>query len=200
SLDPETGRPDVDPAHKPGTGKRADFCPNAHGGKNWPPIAFSPKTRMIYIPANNNICGSNMGTQVQYTPGRPFVGIGGSQPFTVPGADHSEKFKPGTLTPASVYGRTTTQRARTGVRCWLLPVDWCSAAGPVIASSMHSMHPPANCSGSFPPIQEFWRRPHHLPSTVSNTSPYSPAGAEIRAECRRRSIVPFRASFRRFRR
>ena len=27
SLDPETGRPDVDPAHKPGTGKRADFCP-----------------------------------------------------------------------------------------------------------------------------------------------------------------------------
>ena len=29
SLDPETGRPDVDPAHKPGTGKRADFCPGA---------------------------------------------------------------------------------------------------------------------------------------------------------------------------
>ena len=29
SLDPETGRPDVDPAHKPGTGKTADFCPVA---------------------------------------------------------------------------------------------------------------------------------------------------------------------------
>jgi HAMP domain-containing protein len=27
SLDPETGRPDIDPAHKPGTGKRAEFCP-----------------------------------------------------------------------------------------------------------------------------------------------------------------------------
>src|SRR6202047_2364688 len=26
-LDPETGRPDVDPAHKPGTGKQADYCP-----------------------------------------------------------------------------------------------------------------------------------------------------------------------------
>ena len=38
-----TGRPDVDPAHKPGTGKRADFCPGMHGGKNWPPIAFSPQ-------------------------------------------------------------------------------------------------------------------------------------------------------------
>ena len=29
-----------------------------------------------------------MGTQPQYTPGRPFVGIGGSRPFIRPGADH----------------------------------------------------------------------------------------------------------------
>ena len=104
SLDPETGRPDVDPAHKPDTGKRADFCPGTHGGKNWPPIAFSPRTRMIYIPANNNICGSNMGTQVQYTPGRPFVGIGGSQPFTVPGADH--------------FGEVQAWNVDTGERVW----------------------------------------------------------------------------------
>jgi alcohol dehydrogenase (cytochrome c) len=88
SIDPVSGRPDVDPEHTPGTGKRADFCPGSHGGKTWPPIAFSPKTRMIYIPANNNMCGSNMGAKVQYTPGKPFVGIGGSRPFTVPGADH----------------------------------------------------------------------------------------------------------------
>ena len=31
SLDPKTGRPDVDPAHKPGTGKRAEFCPSHLG-------------------------------------------------------------------------------------------------------------------------------------------------------------------------
>src|SRR5579864_8955338 len=59
-IDPETGRPDVDPARKPGTGKHADYCPELHGGKNWPPISFSPKTRMIYIPANTNMCGSSM--------------------------------------------------------------------------------------------------------------------------------------------
>ena len=88
SLDPVTGRPDVDPEKKPKTGVRADFCPGVHGGKNWPPIAFSPRTRMIYIPANNNLCGSNMGTQPTYTPGRPFVGIGGSRPFIRPGANH----------------------------------------------------------------------------------------------------------------
>src|SRR3954454_24080333 len=33
SLDPETGRPQVDEAHKPGTGKTAAFCPGLHGGK-----------------------------------------------------------------------------------------------------------------------------------------------------------------------
>jgi alcohol dehydrogenase (cytochrome c) len=88
SVDPLTGRPDVDPEKKPMTGKRADFCPGVHGGKNWPPIAFSPRTRMIYIPANNNLCGSNLGTMPQYTPGRPFVGVSGSRPFIKPGADH----------------------------------------------------------------------------------------------------------------
>ena len=87
-LDPVTGRPDIDPDHKPMTGTRADFCPGVHGGKNWPPIAFSPRTRMIYIPANNNLCGSNMGVASTYTPGRPYVGIGGSRPFIRPGADH----------------------------------------------------------------------------------------------------------------
>ncbi len=75
SLDPETGRPDVDPAHKPGTGKQADYCPGLHGGKNWPPIAFSPKTRMIYIPANNNMCGLSMGTEIEYSPGKGFTGV-----------------------------------------------------------------------------------------------------------------------------
>ena len=88
SLDPVTGRPDVDPDRKPGTGKRAQYCPNTHGGKNWPPIAFSPVTRMIYVPANNNLCGSSMGTEVQYTPGRAFVGVSGGGPFLAPGADH----------------------------------------------------------------------------------------------------------------
>jgi alcohol dehydrogenase (cytochrome c) len=32
SVDPVTGHPDIDPDHKPGTGRRADFCPGSHGG------------------------------------------------------------------------------------------------------------------------------------------------------------------------
>ena len=65
SLDPVTGRPDVDPAHKPGTGKVADFCPSHWGGKNWPPIAYSPQTRLVYVPANENLCASMEGLPVK---------------------------------------------------------------------------------------------------------------------------------------
>ena len=44
SIDPKTGRPDVDLAHKPGTGKAAQFCPGLWGGKDWPYEAYNPKT------------------------------------------------------------------------------------------------------------------------------------------------------------
>jgi len=104
SLDPVTGRPDVDPEHKPGTDKRAEFCPNAHGGKNWPPIAFSPRTRMIYVPVNNNLCGSNSGVVPTYTPGRAFVGVSGSRPFAAPGADH--------------FGEVQAWNVDTGQKVW----------------------------------------------------------------------------------
>jgi alcohol dehydrogenase (cytochrome c) len=104
SLDPKTGRPDVDPARRPGTGKEAEYCPNAHGGKNWPPIAFSPKTRMIYVPANNNLCGSSTGEEAVYTPGRAYVGVRGLGAFAAPGADH--------------FGEVQAWNVDTGQRVW----------------------------------------------------------------------------------
>ena len=106
-LDPETGRPEVDPEHKPGTGKRAEYCPSLHGGKNWPPIAFSPKTRMIYIPANENLCAASMGVEKpEYTPGRNFTGTQVTTPsfFVQPGADH--------------IGEVQAWNVDTGQRAW----------------------------------------------------------------------------------
>src|SRR5688572_31520451 len=73
-LDPKTGRPDVDPARQPGTNQRAEFCPSHWGGKNWPPIAYSPDTRMIYIPANENLCSSMIGKPVSYVAGKSYTG------------------------------------------------------------------------------------------------------------------------------
>jgi len=55
-VDPGTGRPIVDSAHKPGTGKTATFCPSLWGGKDWPPAAYSPRTHLLYIPANESLC------------------------------------------------------------------------------------------------------------------------------------------------
>jgi len=108
SLDPKTGRPEVDPTKKPGTGKTATFCPGLHGGKNWPPIAYNPDTRMIYIPANNNICGTLTGAPVTYTAGRGFTGTGRggtpTGPPLNPGADH--------------FGEVQAWNVDTGQKVW----------------------------------------------------------------------------------
>lgn len=106
SLDPITGRPEVDPAHKPGTSKRAEFCPSAHGGKNWPPIAYSPLTRMIYIPANNNVCGAHEGlAEFSYVPGKGYAGVNMGGPAVVPPAtDH--------------FGEVQAWNVDTGLKVW----------------------------------------------------------------------------------
>ena len=57
SIDPKTGRPTVDESKRPGATQGAEFCPSIGGGKDWPPEAWSPQTKLLYIPANNNICG-----------------------------------------------------------------------------------------------------------------------------------------------
>ena len=87
SLDPKTGRPDVDPARQPGTNKAAEFCPSHWGGKNWPPAAFNPTTRMLYVPANENLCSNLVGKPVTYTAGRTFTGASNTL-LLAPGADH----------------------------------------------------------------------------------------------------------------
>jgi alcohol dehydrogenase (cytochrome c) len=55
-VDLKTGRIEYNPEHKPGIGKKADFCPMYLGGKNWQPVAYNPKTRMIYVPTSANLC------------------------------------------------------------------------------------------------------------------------------------------------
>jgi alcohol dehydrogenase (cytochrome c) len=57
SIDSKTGRPVVDESKRPGAQQSAGFCPSIGGGKDWPPEAWSPQTKLLYVPANNNICG-----------------------------------------------------------------------------------------------------------------------------------------------
>ena len=87
-VEPKTGRPIVDLDHKPGTNKTATFCPSLWGGKDWPPVAYSPKTKLLYIPANENLCTELRGEQVKYVAGERYTGVASNTMLMVAGADH----------------------------------------------------------------------------------------------------------------
>jgi alcohol dehydrogenase (cytochrome c) len=88
SMDPKTGRIEYKEGAKPGTGVTGNFCPSFWGGKDWPAMAFSPQTNMLYIPVNENICSEMIGKAIEYEPGRPFTGTEKSQLVIRKGADH----------------------------------------------------------------------------------------------------------------
>ncbi|WP_284126404.1 PQQ-dependent dehydrogenase, methanol/ethanol family [Parerythrobacter aestuarii] len=53
-LDPETGKPDVNPEAKYElTGKPFVGVPGAVGAHSWSPMSYSPETGLVYIPTNN---------------------------------------------------------------------------------------------------------------------------------------------------
>ncbi len=87
-VEPGTGRPIVDPERKPGTDKTATFCPSLWGGKDWPPVAYSPKTRLLYIPANENLCTELRGGPAKYVPGERYIGVASNIMLIRAGADH----------------------------------------------------------------------------------------------------------------
>jgi alcohol dehydrogenase (cytochrome c) len=120
SIDPKTGRPDVDPARQPGTGRLAEFCPSHWGGKNWPPIAFSPATRMIYIPANENLCATIVGRPVEYSPPASYVGAV-TNLLIAPGADH--------------IGEVQAWNVDTGKRVWTHTYATSPNWGPMLATA-----------------------------------------------------------------
>ena len=87
SIDPETGRPTYDQDHKPTFGEAVTFCPSLWGGRDWPPEAYNPDTGMVYIAANENLCGEMTGQQVAYQPGQSFTGAESSL-YVREGWDH----------------------------------------------------------------------------------------------------------------
>jgi alcohol dehydrogenase (cytochrome c) len=106
SVDPKTGRPEIDPAHKPGTGKAAQFCPGLWGGKDWPYEAYNPKTGMIYIPANEGHCNNLEGKVEERVPGQWWTGVAIPDfHFTVD-------------TKAGFYGEIEAYDANNGKRTW----------------------------------------------------------------------------------
>ena len=74
SIDPKTGRPSYNEEHVPQVGKTVGFCPSLWGGKDWPSATYSDQTKLVYIPANNGMCGQYEGVNKKLIPGQLWLG------------------------------------------------------------------------------------------------------------------------------
>jgi PQQ-dependent dehydrogenase (methanol/ethanol family) len=73
-VDLKSGRPRMNPAKEPHVGRLVqDACPAAPGAKDWQPSAFSPRTRLLYVP-HNNLCQDEEAQEANYIAGTPYVG------------------------------------------------------------------------------------------------------------------------------
>lgn len=86
---PSYGRPLVDPAHSTETeGEDVTYsgiCPAALGAKNQQPAAYSPQTRLFYVPTTR-MCMDYEPFHVDYVAGQPYVGATLTM-YPAPGSD-----------------------------------------------------------------------------------------------------------------
>jgi lanthanide-dependent methanol dehydrogenase len=73
-VDLQTGALRYDPAKAPSTTKATrDICPASPGAKDWQPMAWSPRTKLLYIP-HQNLCQDSIVSETSYIAGTPYVG------------------------------------------------------------------------------------------------------------------------------
>ncbi len=73
-VDLKTGRLQYNPKTEPKMGRVIrDICPASPGAKDWQPSAWSPRTRLLYIP-HQNLCQDADTYETSYIAGTPYVG------------------------------------------------------------------------------------------------------------------------------
>ncbi len=73
-IDMQTGRPIEVPGMRTRAGVNSTgICPAALGSKDQQPAAYSPRTRLFYVPTNH-VCMDYEPFEVRYTAGQPYVG------------------------------------------------------------------------------------------------------------------------------
>ncbi len=116
SIDKKTGRPTYDMSKKPGMGKAVTFCPSLWGGKDWPPEAWSPKTKLFYIPANNHLCSELPAAEASvYKKGDLYIG------YPIDGVLGSLRYEGGKK-PKSI-GELQAWNLETGKLAWSYKYD-----------------------------------------------------------------------------
>jgi PQQ-dependent dehydrogenase (methanol/ethanol family) len=74
SIDLKTGRPVLDESLRPDLEKVIrNVCPASPGAKDWQPTAWSPRTKLLYVP-HQHLCMNFKTSQVGYIAGTPFIG------------------------------------------------------------------------------------------------------------------------------
>jgi lanthanide-dependent methanol dehydrogenase len=73
SIDLETGRPNKNEEMETGFRQARGVCPAAPGMKDWQPSAWSPRTRLLYMP-HNHLCMDYEGVEANYIAGTPYLG------------------------------------------------------------------------------------------------------------------------------
>ncbi len=107
SLDPQTGRPTYDPLHKPVVGKNVHFCPSLWGGEDWPSESASDQTHLVYVPANNYMCGQYTGVDKKLVDGQLWLGIDPDTNKLLPRGQH--------------IGELQAWDPATGKQAWMYP-------------------------------------------------------------------------------
>ncbi len=93
------------------------ICPGAMGAKDQQPSAYSPRTKLFYVPTNN-ICMDYEGTEVSYIAGVPYVGA-------------IVKMFPG---PGGNRGEFMAWDATTGTKKWGIKEKWAAWSGALVTA------------------------------------------------------------------
>lgn len=75
SIDPDTGRPVEEPDARYTDGESVLVWPHPLGGHNWHPMSFSPRTGLVYIPAQEIPLTYSHDDSFKYVPGAWNTGI-----------------------------------------------------------------------------------------------------------------------------
>lgn len=76
-VDLKTGRLQYNPEKKPRLGVAIrDICPASPGAKDWQPAAWSPRTKLLYLP-HQNLCQDAISYETSYISGTPYLGADG---------------------------------------------------------------------------------------------------------------------------
>jgi lanthanide-dependent methanol dehydrogenase len=93
-VDMKTGRPQIVAKYSPERNgedvNSIGICPAALGSKDQQPAAFSPRTKLHYVPTNN-VCMDYEPFKVAYTAGQPYVGSTVKM-YAPPGEEHLGNF------------------------------------------------------------------------------------------------------------